>query len=414
MEIEDQVARLHRFVAWLDQFGETSWDHQSYFASDRMRRIKAAYYRRPVAGVALVAPVIACEAFLPRTRRLFWKPQRFPIADAHYAMGFAYLAQALGSSAYHDRAVHFLNVLIETRCKNAFRYCWGYPFHWETKNGTIPAETPLITTIPYVYEAFRAVYEIDGNPRWRTVMHSIAEHAAEDYHDRETAPGSFSCSYTPDPGDPCGVINASAYRAFVLTQASAEFAEPRYQRIAAGNLAYVIDSQNADGSWFYATDGKRDFVDHFHTCFVLKALAKVELLAPTAPVTAAIDRGLRYYVEHLFDADGSPKPFSRRPRLTVYRKELYDYAECINLGTLLAGRDRAFDQIVEKVIALAGWQKTDGSFRTRQLFWGWDDVPMHRWAQSQIFRSLSYALLRRIGTDAPKASRCGTETSAEG
>ena len=34
------------------------------------------------------------------------------------------------------------------------------------------------------------------------------------------------------------------------------------------------------------------------------------------------------------------------------------------------------------------WRKRDGSFRSRELTFGWDNVPMHRWAQAQIFRSL--------------------------
>ena len=34
---------------------------------------------------------------MPSARRLFWKPQRFPIADAHYAMGFAFLSRVYGS-----------------------------------------------------------------------------------------------------------------------------------------------------------------------------------------------------------------------------------------------------------------------------------------------------------------------------
>ncbi len=92
----------------------------------------------------------------------------------------------------------------------------------------------------------------------------------------ETAPDTASCAYTPAPDDPCGVINASAYRAFLLTKAGIELSEPRYLEVARRNLNFVLASQNTDGSWFYSTDGKRDFVDHFHTCFVLKALAKIE------------------------------------------------------------------------------------------------------------------------------------------
>jgi hypothetical protein len=43
---------------------------------------------------------------------------------------------------------------------------------------------------------------------------------------------------------------------------------------------------------------------------------------------------------------------------------------------------------------LARWQKPNGSFRGRELLVGWDNVPMHRWAQSQLFRSLCCFLAR--------------------
>ena len=106
----------------------------------------------------------------------------------------------------------------------------------------------------------------------------------------------------------------------------------------------------------------------------------------------AIERGVAYYVGNLFDQQSLPKPFSRRPRLTVYRRELYDCAECINLAVMLRGRFPALDDILSIVLNLNGWQKADGSFRSRQLFLGWDNCPMHRWAQSQLFRSLCFLL----------------------
>jgi hypothetical protein len=179
--IEPLRAAILRFVGWLDRYVELSYDHQSFFASDLGRRAKALYYRRPALGTIAVSPMIFCEAFLPSTRRFFWKPQRFPIADAHYAMGFAFLAKTLDYEAYHDRAVHFLEVLKETRTAGFKHYAWGYPFNWETRSGTIKAWTPYITTLPYAYEAFRDVYEVDGNPRWLEVMQSIALHGFEDY-----------------------------------------------------------------------------------------------------------------------------------------------------------------------------------------------------------------------------------------
>lgn len=409
-QIAKVEASVARFANWLDRYGETSWDHQSFYASRLGRAAKALYYRKPLLGTLAVAPMVFSEAFLPSARRLFWKRQRLPIADAHYAMGFAFLAQMQGGSEYHERAAHFLEVLKETRCRGYEEYCWGYPFHWETRTGTFMEGTPLITTVPYVYEAFAQVYELDKNPKWLPILRSIADHALHCYWEKETGPNAASCAYTPAPDAPSGVINASAYRACMLTQAAHHFSDTRYREAAERNLNFVLASQNQDGSWYYALDGERDFVDHFHTCFVLKALAKIEQLTGCTRCRSAIERGVAYYKENLFDADGLPMPFSRRPRMTVYRHELYDYAECINLGVLLRGRFPEFDRIVDGVVAdvVTRWQKSDGSFRGRKLLVGWDNVPMHRWAQSQLFRSLTFLLAHEA-----KALRSGNGSARD-
>ena len=392
---EKVQATILKFVEWLDWYGENSYDFQTFYASPVGQKAKALYYKQPFLGMMAVAPIIFCEAFLPSARRLFWKPQRFPIADAHYAMGFATLYQILGEQKYYQRAVHFLEVLEATRCSGQKHYAWGYPFDWVGIGGTVKAETPLITTEPYVYEAFSYVYEIDKNQKWRQIMQSLAQHASEDYFDYETSPRASRASYGPIP-EPSGkgIVNASAYRAFLLTKAAEDFSEEKYRKQAERNMHFVLESQNADGSWYYAMDGKRSFVDHFHTCFVMKGLAKIERLTGDPHCTKAIERGVEYYVKYLFDEAGLPKPFSKAPRLTIYRRELYDYAECINLATLLSGRFPQLDDRLKTVLGdiTTRWQRPHGSFRSRHLLVGWDNVPMHRWAQAQLFRSLCLLL----------------------
>lgn len=386
-------ACLDRFVSWLGSFGETSFDHQSFFAGIG-GHAKSLYYRNKWLGIPAVAPMILAEAVVPAARQLFWHKQRFPIADAHYAMGFAMRARMHGRPDDHERAVRFLRVLLESRSRQCRFHGWGYPFDWVTRNGIMKADTPLITTTPYVYEAFEAVHDIDNNGEWLSVMHSIAEHALREIPDLELSPGVSSAAYNPID-TVFRVVNASAYRAFLLFSAARRFDRQEYADAAGRNLAFVIGAQNPDGSWPYAVDGVRDFVDHFHTCFVLKALAKIERLGVAAGCSDAIRRGTDYYVENLFDSGGCPAPFSNAPRLTVYRHELYDYAECLNIATLLRGRFPALDKRLDSTLQdlLARWIKQDGSFRSRELILGWDNVPMHRWAQSQVFRSLSQLAL---------------------
>jgi hypothetical protein len=398
-EIEKVRIAVGNFQSWLTRYGEFSLDHQSFFSRSPGRKAKELYYKRPLVGTLAVAPMIFLEAFYPEGRRLFGKPLRFPIADAHYAMGFALLAQTKKENQFYHRAVHFLDELIKSRAPGFQHYCWGYPFDWVTRDGTILTDTPFITTLPYVYEAFEYVYRIDKEVRWLAIMRSIAEHALSDIQDFEASPGAYSCGYGPYDNEG-GVVNASAYRAFLLTSASIQFSDNRYMKAAEGNIKFVLSTQQPDGSWPYAMDGVRGFVDHFHTCFVLKALAKIERLTGREDCRSAIENGVKYYLKHLIDENGWPKPFSIAPRLTVYRRELYDYAECINLCVLLKNRIVEMEVILQTVIndLLGRWIKKDGSFRSRELILGWDNVPMHRWAQSQLFRSLCFMLTEEVSS----------------
>jgi hypothetical protein len=380
---------LDRFIEWLKRYGETSWDHQTYFAGAVGGRAKALYYRKPKLGTLAVAPMIFSEALVPSARWLFAPPLRFPIADAHYAMGFAFLAKTFKDPHLQARSAHFLTELEKSRCPGYKHMGWGYPFDWVTRTGTIRQGTPLITSTPYMYEAFRELYALDGDIRWRKAMASIARHATEDIKDYAFSDTASTCSYTPfDKG---GVINPSAYRACMLAYASVDLNNDRYWTIAERNLNFILETQRPNGSWYYSTDGERDFVDHFHTCFVMKALAKIDRLKPHEGCRQAISKGVKYYLENLLDEKGLPKPFSKAPRMTVYRREAYDYAECVNLCILLRDSIPEMQELLKRVLEdiLNRWVKPDGSFRSRELWLGWDNVPMHRWAQSQMFRSLS-------------------------
>src|SRR5439155_14542944 len=190
-----------------------------------------------------------------------------------YDMGFAFLYQTTANPTYLKRAMHFLSMLKETRCSRFKEYCWGYPFNWIWRGGVIKAQTPLITTTPYVYEAFLQVYQILRNSSelnslfsaccppssvlrpldllddYKQIVESIARHAAKDIKDFKTSETASSCSYTPYlPGV---VINAAAYRALLLTSASQVVAEEEYWSIAERNLNFVLENQNQDGSWYY-------------------------------------------------------------------------------------------------------------------------------------------------------------------
>jgi hypothetical protein len=132
---------------------------------------------------------------------------------------------------------------------------------------------------------------------------------------------------------------------------------------------------------------------------VLKNLFKAWRGLGDEELRVAIGRGYAFYKSHLLDDRGLPVPFARTQRLTLQRRELYDYAEGINLGLLLTDTDRDASAIAMALLAevLDRWVLDDGHFVTRETVFGRNTVPYHRWAQAQTFRALACAARGRAG-----------------
>ena len=138
----------------------------------------------------------------------------------------------------------------------------------------------------------------------------------------------------------------------------------------ARNLNFVLDAQNPDGSWYYAVDGVRDFVDHFHTCFVMKALAKIHALTGHERCLAALAKGCRVL-------PGAPVRRGRAAQALRQGAAAHGLqAGAVRLrrvhqpvsaaaGSLPAARGDA--RRPWSTTILRDWVKPDGSFRSRQL-----------------------------------------------
>jgi len=380
---------VERFIAWLDRFGETSYDPHDFWATPVGRRAKSLYYRAPAVGALATAPFIFLDTFIPSSRGLVRARARYPIADAHYALGFFAWADATGERASIQRGVHFLDELERTRSPGFEDYCWGYPFDWQTAAGLFEAGRPLMTTIPYAYEAYEAGQRATGAAAYLDVMRSIASFAFEQIPSAEIEPGVKAASYTPY--DRRRVVNASAYRGCLLAAAGARFGRDDWVDEALANLAFVVRNQREDGSWLYALDGYDAFVDNLHTCLVLKNLLMAWRTTGQEELLDAFKAGYAYYRGRLLDDDGLPIPFAEKQRLVLVKRELYDYAEGIGLALLAREIDPEADNVLTRLVSdvLERWHLHDGHFATRRLVSGWNRVPYHRWAQAQVFCALA-------------------------
>jgi hypothetical protein len=379
------------------------------------------------------------------------------------------LPDSLPQSASHwlSKARSLAEDLLSYSIPGYSGHCWGYPFDWQNNKGLWRKNTPFITCTPYCFEAFLNLYDATGEERYLDIAASIARFVESDLKDTPAGVDASAASYSPH--DDSKVVNASAYRAYVLFEAvhriKPEFPSPpsgeRIRRassrldplnpvrtqwnaspssglqlgtqwnaslpVPAGrfmeragvrgnslltkaerdrcvekarrNLNFILQSQRDDGSWLYAMDNPAEaFIDHFHTCFVLKNLVKINRWLREPKVSEAVRRGYAYYRRALFHADGTPKSFAIKPRLEIVRLEMYNVAEAITLGALLKDEIPEALQLAQRLAQrlVEEWQLNAGHFVTRVYRGGLRHTfPFLRWAQAQLFYALTNLLRAR-------------------
>jgi hypothetical protein len=239
--------------------------------------------------------------------------------------------------------------------------------------------------------------EATADPKYQDRLVGIGEFVHGDLKDIPTGPNSAAGSYSPF--DTRQVVNAAAYRAYVLADAGMRFRRQDFLEASKRNLNFVLESQAADGSWLYAMNEGKSYIDNFHSCFNLKNLFKIHRIEPDPRIEDSIRRGFAYYREHLIDANGNPKPFAVRPRLQLAKLEMYDFAEGITLGALIGEMIPEAGELARSLATkvIQEHQLPDGHFVTRVYCGGFRHCfPFLRWPQAQLF----YALTNLLKADA--------------
>jgi hypothetical protein len=388
---------VNNFLHWLDIQGYESYDPYDVWGTRYGCFSRRVYYKSSVRGLPLIAPMLLLEILFPRWRSLVVRKDRYATGDSQLILAFLNLYELTGDMTYIEKARELARSLLETSIPGHSGHCWGYPFAWENNCGLWQRDTPVITATPYCFEAFVGLFDETGEQSFLDTAASIARFVHKDLVDSPTSADAAAASYSPI--DRSHVVNASAYRAMVMFEAAHRFGVSEYHETGQRNLNFILQTQREDGAWVYATDEpSQRFIDHFHTVFVIKNLIKLNRRLNSPAVAESVRKGYDYYRRELFSADGLPKSFSVKPRTQIVQLEMYNFAEAITLGALLANDiPEAFAHSQQLATVLARQhQLPDGHFVTRVYIGGFKHtLPFLRWPQAQLFYSLTNLLLAK-------------------
>lgn len=213
--------------------------------------------------------------------------------------------------------------------RSAGDVAWGYPFDTQTRWSFYRAGSPNV-----VVTAFSVLALLEGGrPEWRERAQTAARWLAETLW----LPDERAFAY--HEGSRTVIHNASLLGARAVHAALGDEYGDRLVAAAERTLA----RQSPDGSWPYGDDPGLEFVDGFHTGYVLDCLHDLLPLVPGA--AGPIERGAAYYVDHCFGPQGEAWlwPDKTRP------EDAHAAGTAMSTLALLGGHDALLERVAHRV-----------------------------------------------------------------
>ncbi|MDY7036581.1 MAG: hypothetical protein SV375_10540 [Thermodesulfobacteriota bacterium] len=217
------------------------------------------------------------------------------------------------------------------------KWAWGLRFSWMSKNGFYGPDTPFVTHTPYVMEALIALNKHSKNSIASMEMFYGTYVFLESLLIMHRKKGELAMSYSPR-NEPRIVINANAYACFAYSM-HACYGKKEIRDLAAEKAKaiarWIVKKQYADGSWaYFADDMPGNFIDCFHSCFVIKNLIKAANLLPELEeiIHVSIEGGWHFIQDNMYDKSHKLcRRFIVRDIKDPFKWDLYDQAEYLGL-----------------------------------------------------------------------------------
>jgi hypothetical protein len=216
------------------------------------------------------------------------------------------------SSASASQARSLLADLLSMQLQGFSGACWGYNFDWQSRNFFAPRGTP--TMVP---TAFAARALIEGakefhDEEYRSTARSVCNFILEDLKRNVSLADEVCFSYSPQ--DDTRIFNASLLAAEVLASVGALTGESELLEYAEKATRFVVNNQDQDGSWSYGKEPNQDWIDNFHTAYVLFSLKRIiDAGVSEEEFKQSLTRGYQYWQQSFFLADGWPKYYHDDP-----------------------------------------------------------------------------------------------------
>ena len=383
---------LRQLLVWLNRRGLSSYDYADILRSRAIRRLTFGnhfaqrvaiqfgkhfpFNVRPLLGVK---PHISSQTLALLCSARAW--QRF-------AGWPDVTAEEVRRSA---------EALLGDRLGGGMERLWGMKLLFASRFVQASPATPNLFQTSNAIHALLDAFQVTGEEAYVRAADAgvmgCVEHLGLVSADR-AAPGATFCRYYPEMETPVYNVNAllasASWRLSVLAVGDARAHSQRAQSL----LRFVLAGQRPDGAWPYAAHRAGQWVDGYHTGYILEALGYLRYPAVETVVEAALERGAGYFRRHLLGLDGCPRYFDS----SRYPIDVQNSAQAIQTIARLQPQGGFDLALLKRAVAcavrdlfLGDGSAEGGYFAATRRRWFVNRTAYVRWGQAPMALALTFA-----------------------
>jgi len=317
---------------------------------------------------------------------------RNPKGIALFARAYFFLYQQTRDLVFLKKGQDLLHWLLDNPSPGQARLCWGYNFLWQSTLFKQAPYAPNAVVTVFVGEALIQAFRLTQHEPYLAAAQAVADFMVHDLPVLHNTVDERAIAYVLDPVKAI-VLNNQVLTAAFLVKVWKHTGNDHLLAVAQRQINYTVNRRTSYDAWYYTFPKGKSPIQHdnYHTGGILDGL--LEYLEETGD-DRYLDvywRGLQYYKEHLFEADGAPRWMNTRR----YPYDVHGAAQGIISFTKAAKHAPEYLGLARKIKtwALAHLYRPDSyDFAYRVSRWGKWNYSLMRWCNAWMTRAMAELL----------------------
>lgn len=287
---------------------------------------------------------------------------------------------------YLKKAYDYFSLLKQKSLKEKYGTSWGLRFYFTTRFVQVNPLTPNLFNTINSLNSLLDYYQAAGVSEKKEIECLVKEGLNYIFKGLGLEERENEIVWNYWPRLRSQIFNVNSLMAGLLSRIDAVFHSDDYQEKILKTIEFLKENQNEDGSWFYSSDAKGNFIDGFHTGYILEGLCIAKLNNIKFDDKFFL-KGVRYFLDRFFTKDNLPKYYNN----SLYPIDGQNFAQIIQTLFYLNELN-----LIEKDFIWKIFERCDKELWNENGYYNYMKsnsftykTPMDRWVNAPMYLAIS-------------------------